>query len=422
MLVDTNTGESQEWSSDDKDALAQFLELYPEITVIDQDIPTVRLAIVVAGRVIYDGPNPLGIDKFPFIPVMAYYRPEMPYFPYRVQGVVRGLRDAQYLYNRRRIIELDILESQINSGWIYKEDSLVNPKDVFLAGQGRGLALKQEAEMSDVQQIVAPQVPPSMIQLSELLAQEVSQISGVNEELLGSAQDDKAGILSMLRQGAGLTTLQCLFDGLDRSQKLLGKILIELIQANFTPGKMKRILQEEPTKQFYHKAFGRYDAAVEEGLNTTTQKQMQLAQMLHLREAGVPIADEDLLEATTFQGKKKIIENMQRAKQEQMQMQQGAMQAQQEELQSRAELNRARAVADEGLGYERYSRVEENKALAIEREAEAEKDHVMALFDLVKTLKEMEDVDIQQLERLVGLSHMLKQSNITENKPASARS
>ncbi len=410
MLVDTNTGGTQEWVSDDKDALKQFMEIYPEITVIDQDIPTVRLAIVCAGRVLYDGPNPLGVDKYPFIPVMAYYRPEMPYFPYRIQGVVRGLRDAQYLYNRRRIIELDILESQINSGWIYKENALVNPKDVFLSGQGRGLALKDEAQMTDVQQIVAPQVPPSMIQLSELLAKEISEVSGVNEELLGSANDDKAGILSMLRQGAGLTTLQVLFDQLDRSQRLLGKVMIDIIQANFTPGKMKRILQEEPTNQFYHKSFGRYDAAVEEGLNTTTQKQMQLSQMLHLREVGIPISDEDLIEATTFQGKKKIVENMQRQKQEQKEMQQMSMQAQMQELASKVELNKARAVADEGLGYERYSRVKENEALAVERKAAAEKDRSLALLDFVKALKELEGTDLAHLKELIGLSQMLKDS------------
>ena len=159
------------------------------------------------------------------------------------------MRDAQYLYNRRRIIELDILESQIASGWKYKENALVDPKDVFLFGQGRGLALKEEANMTDVEQINPPQIPPSMIQLSELLAREVQEISGVNEELLGSAVDDKAGILSMLRQGAGLTTLQTLFDQLDSSQKLLGKLMIELIQTNFTPGKVKRILEKEPTSQ-----------------------------------------------------------------------------------------------------------------------------------------------------------------------------
>ena len=247
MLVDSQTGETQEWKGKDEDKLKEFLRVYPQITVVDQEIPTVRMAIIIQGKVMYDGPNPMGIDKYPFVPVLGYYTPELPYFPWRIQGVVRGLRDAQYLYNRRKAIELDILESQINSGFKYKENALVDPKDVFLSGQGRGLALKEEAQMSDVEQIIAPQIPPSMIQLSEILGKEIQEISGVNEELLGSAVDDKAGILSMLRQGAGLTTLQRLFDQLDHSQKLLGSLMIDIIQTNFTPGKVKRFIQEEPT-------------------------------------------------------------------------------------------------------------------------------------------------------------------------------
>lgn len=406
MLADTQTGETMEWTGKDDDALKHFLQVYPQVTVIEQEVPTVRLAIVVQGKVFYDGPNPMGIDKYPFVPVFSYYAPQMPYFPNRIQGVVRGLRDAQYLYNRRRIIELDILESQINSGWIYKENSLVNPKDVFLSGQGRGLALKEEAQMSDVQQIVPPQVPPSMIQLSELLAREVMEISGVNEELLGSASDDKAGILSMLRQGAGLTTLQVLFDNLDRAQKLLGKLLIDLIQANFTPGKVKKVLEgEEPAQQFYNKAFGKYDADVEEGMNTGTQKQMYFAQLLQLREAGVPIPSDVLLEAATIQNKKKLVDSIKQAEQQQAQMQQAQAQSLMQQQQAQTELAQARAIADRGLGLERVSRVQENQALAVERRAEAERDHTTAVLNLAKALKEMDSVDIDNIAKLVTLSH-----------------
>lgn len=409
MLVDTNTGESMEWRSDNDEGLKQFLKTYPSVTVIEQDVPTVRLAIVVQGKVFYDGPQPMGIDSYPFIPVFAYYAPQMPYMEYRIQGVVRGLRDAQYLYNRRRVIELDILESQITSGYIYKENALVNPKDIFLSGQGRGLALKEEANMGDVQQIQAPQVPPSMIQLSELLGKEVSEISGVNEELLGSAVDDKAGILSMLRQGAGLTTLQVLFDNLDRAQKLLGKVMIDLIQTNFTPGKIKKILEgKEPTAQFYNKAFGKYDATVEEGLNTTTQKQMQFAQLLQLKGAGVPVPDEVLLESCTIQNKKDLIESIQRTQLQQSQMQQAQFQAAMEEQQARTNLAKARAVADEGLGLERTSRIQENNALAIERHAAAEKDRDMGFLNLVKALKEVDSVDLHQIEKLIQLSNLVK--------------
>ena len=103
MLVDTKTGETLEWKSEDKESLKRYLQTYPEVTVLEQDVPTVKLAIVVQGRVIYDGPNPIGIDRYPFVPVFAYYNPQMPYFPWRIQGMVRGLRDAQYLYNRRKL-------------------------------------------------------------------------------------------------------------------------------------------------------------------------------------------------------------------------------------------------------------------------------------------------------------------------------
>lgn len=418
MLADTVTGETMEWKPNAEDALREFLQAYPQVTIIEQEIPTVRVAIVVQGKVMYDGPQPMGIDKYPFVPVFSYYHPEMPYFPWRVQGVVRGLRDAQYLYNRRRIIELDILESQINSGFKYKENALVNPKDVFLTGQGRGLALKEEANMTDVEQIQPPNVPASMIQLSELLAQEVQQISGVNEELLGSAVDDKAGILSMLRQGAGLTTLQILFDQLDHAQKLLGHIIIDLIQANFTPGKVKKILEgQEPSPQFYNKAFGKYGAAVEEGLNTTTQKQMQFAQLLNLREVGVPIPDDQLIESSTLQNKKELLESLAQQKQQQQQAQQMQMQAAMQEQMARTNLANARAQADQGLGLERISRIQENQALAVERQAQARKDEDIGLLNLVKALKEIDTVDLAQLEKLISLSNLVKQRDQTEPIP-----
>lgn len=418
LLVDTQTGETLEWKADDKERLELFLQTYPTTTIIEQEIPTVRLAIVVEGRVIYDGPQPMGIDQYPFVPVLAYYTPQMPYFPQRIQGIVRGLRDAQYLYSRRRVVELDILESQINSGFIYKESALVNPKDVFLSGQGRGLALKDEATVADVIQIQPPQIPPSMIQLSELLAREVMEISGVNEELLGSAIDDKAGILSMLRQGAGLTTLQSLFDQLDMSQKLLGKLMIDLIQANYTPGKIQKILEgKQPAPQFYNKAFGKYHAVVEEGLNTTTQKQMQFAQMLQLKEVGVPIPNASLIDACTLQNKKQLIDAMQQQEQQQQQMQQKQMEMQMQLQQAQIDLSHARAQADRGLGIERVSRVEENHALATERIAEAKKDNQVGLLNLVKALKEIDEIEINQIGKLLELSRLMKEQPVEQANP-----
>jgi len=409
LLCDIQTGETIEWRGQDDD-LEEFKRRYPQILVLDQEIPTTKLAISVQGKVFYHGPNPMGIDRYPFVPCWAYYERQSPYIPWRIQGVVRGLRDAQYLYNRRRVIELDILESQITSGFMYKEDALVNPKDVFLQGQGRGLALKASAQPGvDVVKIEAPQVPPSMIQLSELLGKEIGEISGVNEELLGMADDDKAGILSMLRQGAGLTTLQVLFDNLDQCQKLLGDIRIDMIQANWTPGKVRRVIAEDPSEQFYNRAFGQYKAIVEDGLNTSTQRQMQFAQLLHLREAGLPVPAELLVKNSTLQNKQELIDALSQQEQQQSQMAQQQAQTQIELLKAQIEDLHARAVANQGLGHERASRIQENQALAVERRAAAQKDLDQGALDLVRAARELQGVDLEHLHKAVEILKMLQE-------------
>lgn len=412
LLVETSTGLNMEWKGNEKN-LQEFLKANDGIDVIYQEIPTVRLGIVVQNRVLYQGPHPMGIDTYPFVPVFGYFNPDMAHFPWRIQGVVRGLRDAQFLYNRRKVIELDILESQVNSGMKFKEDSLVNPKDIYLQGQGRGIALKREADMNDVQTIPPPAIPPSMIQLSEILGREIQEISGVNEELLGSADDDKPGILSMLRQGAGLTTLQILYDQLDFSQKMLGRLMIQLMQANFTPGKVERIVQEKPTDEFYNKNYGKYDATIEEGLNTSTQRQLQFSQLLHLKETGIPVPTAILIETSTLTNKKQLVEAIAEEQKQQSNQQQQQVQMQMELMKAQIEKLQASSVADKGLGIERASRVKENQALAVERRAEAEKDLQLANLDQVKALKELESLDLDNIMKNLKVLQALRYQKVS---------
>lgn len=416
ILIDTQTGETQEWKSDDKERLNEFLSFYPEIIVTETEIPTVRLAITIQGKTMYDGPCPIG-DCYPFVPIVSYYNPNMPYYPWRLQGVVRALRDPQFLYNRFVVTMADILESQVNSGWLFKENAVVNPEDLYFTGQGKNIAIKEEATLADVTKIPPGEISQSYMTLAQLFSDETTKVTGVNEELLGSAVDEKAGVLSMLRQGAGLTTLQRVFDQLDTSLKILGDIIINVIQDNFTPGKVKRMINEEPAAEFYNKNFSRYDAAVEEGFDTTTQKQLQFAQLIQLRSIGVPIPDESLIEAATIQDKNKLIELMQQNMQQQQQMQMATQQAQIQEAQARTQLAQARAIADEGLGIERMSRIQENQALAEERRAAAIKDEYSGLLDLIKSMKEIENIDIEQIEKLITMAHMVKEKEQAAQTP-----
>ncbi len=416
LLIDKNTGETFEITNQSDLDIKAFLAHYPEITMVEQDVPTVRLAIMIQDKVFYDGQNPMNIDTYPFVPVLGYYNPMMPYFYSRIQGVCRSLRDPQILFNRRVILSADAAESVVNSGWIFKENAPVDVKHLFQTGQGRIIPLKEEAAMTDIVQISPPNIPQYFFQLQDTFSKEMNLVSGVNEELMGSAIDDKAGILSALRQGAGLTTLQPIFDRLDYSQNLLGEVVMKVMQNNYTPGKIKNLLEgEEPAPLFYNKAFGKYHCMVELGFNTESQKQMQFAQLMQLKEMGVPIPDASLVDAATIQNKDKIIQQIQQQQQVAQQAQMIQMQAQVKEQEARITLAEARTIADRGLGAERYSRIEENQALAEERKAAAVKDDQMALLNFAKAIKEIQGIDIDQLHKILSLHRMMEAGEAEKN-------
>ena len=408
FITDLQLGETKEWRGSKED-LAVFQEWAgPRVAVYDSIVPTVKLAVVLNGRVCYNGPNPMGGDSYPFVPVFGYYYPQIAYFPTRTQGVVRNLRDPQWLFNHKMKLQMQILEAQPASGFIFKENALVNPSDAFLSGPGRAIPLKEEAQMTDITPIPPPRLDASMMQLTQEIANLMPQISGVNEELMGSADDDKPGILSILRHGAGLTTLQPLFDNLDFAQKILGERLIEIVQNNYTPGKVARIIGEQPSEQFYNQTFQRYNCVVEEGLNTPTQRQMQAKQLFDLKQMGAPISWSLIIDSAPLQNKDDLLADIRKQEEQAQQMQQQQMGAQMELLKAQISDLQGKTTANKGLGIERISRVEENRALAIERIAEAKKDNAAKDLDYVKAVKELTTVDLDQLLKGVSLLQALR--------------
>lgn len=277
-----------------------------------------------------------------------------------------------------------------------------------MTGQGKGIALKSSAAITDVVKIETAAIHPSVFQVSENYAKEMITITGLSEENLAAAIDDKAGVLAMLRQGAGLIGLQGIFDGWDYALKLCGKRMFEIIQNNWTPGKVERILNEKPMPQFYNQAFGIYDVEYAEGVYTTTQRQQQLAQLIQFKQLEIPIPAKTMIDAAVIENKKKLMEDIDAIEKQQAQAQQMQMQVQAMKLQEEANLANARAEADRGLAVERTSRVEENKALAVERRAQAVSDENAALLNLIKAIKELDGMDIQHLQQLVAMQGMIK--------------
>lgn len=414
MIVDKETGDRKEWRGKD-DMLRFILQRDPRLTVVDQMIPTIKQGILVQGEVYYEGGSVLGLDRYPFVPWLGYWSPDLANYQWRMQGMVRGLRDPQFLYNRRQVISLDVLESVATSGYMAVEGSVIDPESLYKTGQGQVIWRKKGSSPEDVNRIPPSDISPGMAKIAEDMSGLIKEISGVNDELLGMADDDVPGILSMMRQGAGLITLQRLFDNSDRAQKQLGSLTLEVIQNNFTPGKIQRITGEQPTEEFYNQNFGKYDVAIEEGFHTSTQKQQQLAQLLQLQQIGIQgIPASTIIEATTIQNKNKLLEAMRQQEEAQSQLQQQQAQMQMQEQQATIEMAKARAHADTGMAIERISRVDENKALASEKQAEAQREHEQAMLNKAKTLKELQDIDLTQIQRIMDIARALQQDAASE--------
>ena len=410
-LYDMLTGETMDVTTRDEDDVKALVEQHSQLKIIEKYVPTVRLCITIQDKVFYDGPQPISIDDFPFVGIFGYYSKSMPYMYNRIQSVMTSLISPQILFNRRIILNADFLESVVNTGYMFKQSAVLDPNHLLQTGQGRLIPLKDSATPGvDVIPIPAPQIPPSAFEQLKLYDNELFNVIGLSQENLGKVvEDDSSGYQSALRTAAGLTAQQPLFDRLDLAQNLLGNTIIQVIQNNWTPGKVKRYLEgEEPAPQFYDKAFGKFHCVTELGFNTETQIQLEFAQKLELRKAGINISDASMIESATLQNKDKLVKELEQASQQQQQMQQMQAQVQMQELEARAELAKSRAMADRGLAAERLSEIEQNRSIAIQKQHEANRQDMAATLDMVKAIKELESIDITHLKELVAIATALK--------------
>jgi hypothetical protein len=408
--VDENTQEVKEIFGDEEDIRVIMQQFKGKLKLIRKPKQTVSRCILINGRVMIDEQRPYGIDRYSYVGVYGNFNPDTPYIGYKFKGMVRDMRDAQYLFDVRKGTDLDILSSQ-QQGIKVKKGALVTPDDSLNVGNGRVLVINDNPKytMQDVEpmQIIPPS--PVMLQMEDMLKQVMREISGVNEELLGAAVDDKAGVLSMLRQGAGLTTLQKYFDNLDDSQQECGEIIIQMIQHFWSYGKIKSVIGEEPTPEFDDKAFFTYGAKIIQGVMTETQQQLELAQLFDLQQRfGDFFPPEEIIECMTIQNKDRIIEKIQanqKAAQEQQQKM-AEMQMQQMQVDNETKLSYARS--QDSLGQERIAKIQTDNAIAEDKLKRAHTEDTAALLNVLKALKELDGMDLTQLEQKLNILNALQ--------------
>lgn len=418
VLVDMETGETKEWDGD-KGRLQLFQQQFPQINVIKKPVKQVELGIIVEGQLLYYGKDPFGLNEYPFVPFMAIFEPSYDLYSWKIQSLVRILRDPQTEINKRRSKMVDILDSQLNSGWVAKTGAVSNPTSLYKSGQGQVIFLKPEAQMTDIQRLDSPGINPSQFQLESEFEKDMFEILGVSPENVGMAENDKiesAGILAKARQLAGWIPMQGIMDGVKESQKLLSRKVLKLIQNNYTPEKIKLITKKDPTPEFYSKVFAKYDITVQEGILTDTQRQSQFIQLMALKSTGVQVPDDLIIKNSNLHNKKDLEQQLAQQAQAAQQAQQQQMQLEMEKLATASNTLNAKAESDRALAAERLAKVGLDQSLNAERMSRAEEDRTAGVLNLIKAVKELDGLDIDNLLKRIEVLRSLEGDQAKEEQ------
>jgi len=415
LLVNRLTGEHQVFRGSRK-ALNAFLASpaqvplptgqtlsipWGEITeVTDTTAQEITLCSYVNGIFMDEQTKVFGLDSYPFIPIIAYYMPEYDSYDEKLQGIPHAIIDSQRDYNRQRSKILDMMNSQASTGYFFKEGTIKRPDDLFKAGQGVNIELYEDAQPGDIQKIQGADIPNNWFNYLSLAASDIPEISGVTNENLGMAEmgSQVSGTAIKLRMASGMTTLAEIYDNADISLKRIGQIQINLMQKNWSPEKVQRIINREPTQEFYNANFGKYDAIVKETNLTDSQRNLAWVDALHARAVlGDVIPKDFLIEMYPGAEKAKLLKAFE-AQEERNQ----AAQAKQDEREDlAARLANSEVINRLSLASERRARMAADIGLANNRMASAFQDRTNAVLNQAKTITELQGVRQSQLESAI---------------------
>lgn len=417
-LVDMETGVTEEWNGDreEEKELIKMLKETPRLSLISSHKRTVELNIIVSGQLLYTGPDPTGLDNYPFVPVLLYHEPLIDTYELKIQGIVRSVIDAQRQYNRRHSQIIDLMESIINTGWITKNGAVLDPNMLMQAGQGKQIVVNEGFDVNaDVREISPPNIPPGYLQYQDIIDKNIMEIPGASDELLGlsSVGDSQvSGKLAEVRASNGLKGNRGIFDNLEQSKKYLGKLIIECIQKNYSPGKIERIIGEPPTQEFLSGQFEEYDCAIKQAVKTETQREAYYYQLLQLVSIGAPIPWDEIMKVAPLQGSNKLHEILAKQQQQQEAMQQAELEAaDMQKALDMAAVNQSTALAEE-----RRARVLADIGLAKERESEVTQNHAKAFLDNAKTIAQIEDIPHKRLIEVLQLAADIRQNEKQETE------
>lgn len=305
-FVDPNTGDQREVPEAWSDRKAKKFAKEYGLSIISKTKRKVRWTVTCDKVVLFDDWSPY--NDFTVVPYFAYFRRGRPF------GMVRNLLSPQEQLNKIASQELHIVNTTANSGWMVESGSLVGMTvdDLEEHGAETGLVVEYARGTNPPVKIQPNQIPTGLDRISQKAAVNIKAISGINDSMLGSDSAEVSGVAIQAKQNRGAIMIQVPLDNLRKTRQYLAEKILNLLQTFYTEQRVIQVTNDsDPLKPrepmvinemtpegtiINDLTLGEYDVVVSTAPARDSFDEVQFAEALNLRNAGVAIPDDAIIE------------------------------------------------------------------------------------------------------------------------------
>lgn len=324
-FVDLKTGDMRpvpdSWDQKKIDMVAQQFGL----AVTNKLVKRIRWTVTADNVLLHDDWSPY--KHFTIVPYFPYFRRG------KTVGLVENLLGPQEYLNKVTSQELHVINTTANSGWIVQTGKLRNMQIEELEQRGAETGLVIEVDGSPrevVEKILPNQTPTGLDRFSYKAEEYIKNISGVSDYQTGNAREDVSAKAVQLNQNRGSLNLSKPLDGIARTDYILARNILDIVQEFYTEPRIMTILNNKNTGESEQLTLntpnsetgeitndltiGEYDIIVSSTPHRETLEDSQFEQALSMREQGIQIPDDVIIENSRLNKRSEIIKKMEDAK------------------------------------------------------------------------------------------------------------
>ena len=321
-FVDLATGDTRPIPATwDREKIASVLEkTQGRMSVIKKVAKRIRWTVTADDYVLHDAWSP-----YHHFTVVPYF----PYFRYgRTIGLVENLIGSQELLNKVSSQELHVVNTTANSGWKLKAGALTNMsvEELELKGAQTGLVLELD-DITSAEKIVPNATPSGLDRISYKAEEHIKTISNVSDYQTGNPREDVSAKAVQMNTQRGSVNMSKVMDNLERTDYLIARNVLDIIQEYYSEPRIINIthgdLLKEPEQVEVNQVdpgtgsitndltIGEFDIIITSTPYRATLEDSQFEQAMALREAGVQVPDDVLIENSRLSRKAEIVKRMQ---------------------------------------------------------------------------------------------------------------